>query len=185
MIKLLGVGRGKRAEETTNDTTGVGKKQPGEIRMQTELSELDLPKQAKIRFPSKDDLLNFYVTISPDEGYWKGAAYEFKFVIKPLYPHDAPKVKCETPVFHPNIDKEGNVCLNILREDWKPVLSISAVIYGLLHLFLEPNPNDPLNHEAAEELRRNADEFDRLVANSLRGGLVQGVQYPKLVKTGY
>lgn len=31
------------------------------------------------------------------------------------YPHDPPKVKCETMVYHPNIDLEGNVCLNILR----------------------------------------------------------------------
>ena len=39
-------------------------------------------------------------------------------------------------VYHPNIDSEGNVCLNILREDWKPVLSISSLIYGLQFLFL-------------------------------------------------
>lgn len=39
-------------------------------------------------------------------------------------------------VYHPNIDLEGNICLNILREDWKPVLSISSVIYGLQFLFL-------------------------------------------------
>ena len=39
-------------------------------------------------------------------------------------------------VYHPNIDLEGNVCLNILREDWKPVLSINSVLYGLQYLFL-------------------------------------------------
>ena len=39
-------------------------------------------------------------------------------------------------VYHPNIDLDGNVCLNILREDWKPVLSISSIIYGLQFLFL-------------------------------------------------
>ncbi len=39
-------------------------------------------------------------------------------------------------MFHPNIDLEGNICLNILREDWKPVLSISSIIYGLQFLFL-------------------------------------------------
>lgn len=39
-------------------------------------------------------------------------------------------------VYHPNIDLEGNVCLNILREDWKPVLSINSIIYGLQYLFL-------------------------------------------------
>ena len=37
-------------------------------------------------------------------------------------------------VYHPNIDLEGNVCLNILREDWKPVLNINTIIYGLYHL---------------------------------------------------
>lgn len=39
-------------------------------------------------------------------------------------------------VFHPNIDLDGNICLNILREDWKPVLSINSVLYGLQFLFL-------------------------------------------------
>lgn len=39
-------------------------------------------------------------------------------------------------VYHPNIDLEGNICLNILREDWKPVLTISSLIYGLNFLFL-------------------------------------------------
>lgn len=43
----------------------------------------------------------------------------------------SPQVKCLTKVYHPNIDLEGNVCLNILREDWKPVLSINSIIYGL------------------------------------------------------
>ena len=38
-------------------------------------------------------------------------------------------------VYHPNIDLEGNVCLNILREDWKPVLNINTIIYGLNLLF--------------------------------------------------
>lgn len=48
-------------------------------------------------------------------------------------------------IYHPNIDLEGNVCLNILREDWKPVLNINSIIVGLQYLFLEPNADDPLN----------------------------------------
>jgi hypothetical protein len=39
-------------------------------------------------------------------------------------------------VYHPNIDLEGNVCLNILREDWNPVLSVNSILYGLQYLFL-------------------------------------------------
>lgn len=56
--------------------------------------------------------------------------------VGPNYPHEAPKVRCETKVYHPNIDLEGAVCLNILREDWKPVLTINSIVYGLQYLFL-------------------------------------------------
>ncbi len=142
---------------------------PGLIRIQAELAELELPPRGQIEFPDATNLMEFIITLCPDEGFWKNGKFQFKFSIKPLYPHDAPKVKCVTlpPVFHPNIDTEGNVCLNILREDWNPVLSISAVVYGLLSLFIEPNPNDPLNQQAAELLRTNRAEFGRMVARSM------------------
>ncbi len=98
--------------------------------------------------------------MTPDSGLWKGARYHFTFVIPPLYPHEPPKVTCHTKIYHPNINLQGNVCLNILREDWKPVLDINAVIYGLIYLFYEPNPDDPLNREAAELFRNdNAQVF--------------------------
>lgn len=66
----------------------------------------------------------------------RGGAFLFTFHVTPAYPHEPPKVKCKTKVYHPNIDLEGNVCLNILREDWKPVLNINTIIYGLNHLFV-------------------------------------------------
>lgn len=177
-MQVAGIGRGASAVAAGTKTAKV---QPGQLRMQRELSELDLPACCQLTFPDPKDLMNFSVTIVPDEGLWRGAAFKFVFLIKNLYPHDAPKVKCETLIYHPNIDLEGNVCLNILREDWKPILCISAVIYGLLHLLLEPNANDPLNQEAAETLRSNPGEFSRRVAQTLRGATHQGKRFPKLL----
>lgn len=95
-------------------------------------------------------------------GMYKGGAFVFSFAINTNYPHDPPKVKCTQTVrlcsllestlsflspqiYHPNVDLEGNVCLNILREDWKPVLNLNSVMVGLQYLFLEPNADDPLN----------------------------------------
>lgn len=89
------------------------------------------------------------------------------------------------------------MCLNILREDWKPVLNLNSVMVGLQYLFLEPNADDPLNKgaalefsgtsfshvpplsstEAAEDLRRGRDKFVYNVKNSLRGGNVNGTTY--------
>lgn len=76
---------------------------------------------------------------------------------------------------------DGAVCLNLLRKDWKPVLDTQAVIHGLIFLFLEPNPDDPLNMEAAEVLRNDRATFERKVKASLRGQTVDGVQYPSLI----
>jgi ubiquitin-conjugating enzyme E2 M len=65
-----------------------------------------------------------------------GGSFLFTFHVSADYPHKPPKVLCKTKVYHPNIDLEGNVCLNILREEWKPVLNINTIIYGLNHLFV-------------------------------------------------
>jgi ubiquitin-protein ligase len=85
----------------------------------------------RTEFPDPDDTLNFTLTIDPDEGMYKGGRFHFTFAIPQSFPHEAPKVKCTQKIYHPNIDLEGNVCLNILREDWKPVLNLQAVIVGL------------------------------------------------------
>lgn len=85
----------------------------------------------KTEFPDPDDILNFVLTIEPDEGMYRSARFTFDFAINQNFPHEPPKVLCREKIYHPNIDVEGKVCLNILREDWKPVLNLNAVIVGL------------------------------------------------------
>ncbi|MFQ6634197.1 hypothetical protein Gotur_010517 [Gossypium turneri] len=152
------------------------------VFLRVDISELNLPKSCAITFPNgKDNLMNFEVSIRPDEGYYFGGTFLFSFQVSPVYPHEAPKVKCKTKVYHPNIDLEGNVCLNILREDWKPVLNINTIIYGLYHLFTEPNYEDPLNHEAAAVLRDNPKMFESNVRRAMSGGYVGQTFFPRCV----
>ena len=92
------------------------------------------------------------------------------------------QVKCENKVYHPNIDLDGNVCLNILREDWKPVLTINSIVYGLQYLFLEPNPEDPLNKVAAQELQSNRRSFENNVQKTMKGGHLNGVYFERCLK---
>ena len=113
--------------------------------------------------------MSFHLTVNlkNEDCYWKGGEYTFSIDVAPSYPHDPPKCLCKTQIYHPNIDLQGNVCLNILRGDWKPVLGINAVILGLIFLFIEPNDLDPLNHEAAKVMRENKKNFANVVKRTL------------------
>lgn len=160
------------------------KKSPGELRLKKEIGELDLPRHAEIHFPDQNNIMKFelFVNLADEQSsLWSGGKYKFTVNVSNGYPHEAPKCHCETPIYHPNIDLQGNVCLNILRADWKPVLGINTVILGLVFLFIEPNPNDPLNKEAAELMRNNPASFAQKVKTSLRGGNIDGVAFPKLI----
>lgn len=175
-ISLIGIG-GKK----TSKPKSVGKtKTPCDLRLQKDISGLsDFDNIATIEFPDPNQLTSFHVYIKPDEGYWKGAKYQFTFSVPSDYPHKPPKVICHTKIYHPNIDLEGNICINILREDWKPVLDINTVIHGLSFLFSDPNPDDPLNKEAGNLLRNDKRTFESEVKRSLSGGRVQGTYFER------
>lgn len=160
----------------------------GAIRIAKDFSEMEIHEQRcyPVVFPDPQNLLNFslYLDIEQtSQSYWKGGLFKFDFNIPPTYPHKAPKVVLDVQrcrIYHPNIDTEGAVCLNILKDDWTPVLDITQVFHGLKFLFLEPNPNDPLNLQAAEVLRNNPNRFQSNVNTSFQGGNIDGFTYTRM-----
>ncbi|XP_074596684.1 NEDD8-conjugating enzyme UbcE2M [Brevipalpus obovatus] len=182
MIKLFSLKNQKKDADAGGRGSQQKRATAAQLRINKDINELTLPKTCNIEFPDPDDLLNFRLVIMPDEGFYKGGKFVFSFSVSPNYPHDPPKVKCKTLVFHPNIDLEGNVCLNILREDWKPVLTINSIVYGLQYLFLEPNPEDPLNKEAAEVLQTNRRLFEQNVRKAMAGGSVGTTYFERCLK---
>lgn len=144
------------------------------IRLTRDLEALDLPPQATLSFPGQTptgerDITKFHITITPDVGYWKSGSFTFLFEIPPEYNFKPPKVSCVTRIYHPNIDTEGHVCLNVLREDWSAAYDITACVNSLMFLFQAPNPDDPLNKEAAQLMLQDEKQFARMVARSIQG----------------
>ncbi|KAI0144097.1 putative NEDD8 conjugating enzyme [Hypoxylon sp. NC0597] len=182
MLKIWSMKSAQQKADNADGAAGKKKKvTSAQLRVQKDLSELSLGSTMKTVFPDPDDILNFVLEITPDEGIYHGGRFTFTFQMGPNYPHEPPKVRCQQKIYHPNIDLEGKVCLNILREDWKPVLNLNAVIVGLQFLFLEPNASDPLNQEAADDLRSSRDNFRRNVRASMGGGSIRGVTYDRVI----
>eukprot|EP00808_Paulinella_micropora_P006733 g71197.t1 len=170
---LMGRRRKKQEDKKTEGGEGgEGSAGAAFLRIQRDLEDLDLPENVTIKYPVKGDLMNFslVIKITYEESLWKGGLYEFKFSIPSKYPFEGPKVVCIDKVYHPNIDLEGKICVSVLRP-WKPTYSVQIVLFGLLFLFSHPNPNDPLNIEAAKVMRENPEQFTRNVRSSMRGAL--------------
>ena len=137
-------------------------------RITKDIHELEVPETCRMVFSDPDDLLIFCLVIVPDEGFYRGGSFQFSFKIGPNYPFEPPKVKCVNKIYHPNIDLEGNICLNILREDWTPAMTVNVIVYGLQYLLLEPNPEDALNLEAAHDLQTDRGAFEEKVRLTMR-----------------
>ncbi|KXS17238.1 hypothetical protein M427DRAFT_110662 [Gonapodya prolifera JEL478] len=135
----------------------------------------------KFSFPSCDDLLNFNVVITPASGPYMGGTFRFGFSTPLTYPYEPPRVKCLQRVYHPNLDRDGNICLGILTDEWKSTMDLNSVVLGVQQLLLEPDAAHPFNLEAAELMIKDPEEFARRVNESMIGNVVGGQFYNRTV----
>ncbi|XP_023210886.1 ubiquitin-conjugating enzyme E2 L3-like [Centruroides sculpturatus] len=95
-----------------------------------------------------------------DEPPYNKGAFRIEISFPAEYPFKPPKITFLTQIYHPNIDENGQVCLPIISpEHWKPATRTDQVIYSLLQLINEPEPEHPLRADLAEEYNQNKDIF--------------------------
>lgn len=96
----------------------------------------------------------------PSDTPYSGGMWKVKIEIGAEYPFKAPKVTFATPIYHPNINNNGAVCLDILKEQWSPSFCFTQLIMSLSVLLSAPNPNDPLVGDIGDLCRNNKHEFE-------------------------
>jgi ubiquitin-protein ligase len=131
-------------------------------RITKELNDLKKNPPVGISIGEKKNLYEWDATIiGPSETPYEGAIFCLKIVFPKFYPFTAPTVTFTTPIFHCNIRKEGSICLDILKDNWSPALTIEKVLLSISSLLANPNPNDPLVPTIAKLLVTNKLEHDR------------------------
>ncbi|KAL5532929.1 UBC11 [Sanghuangporus sanghuang] len=111
-------------------------------------------------FPKSDaNLFEWIGTIEGASGtVYAGLTFKISISFPPNYPYVAPTIRFDTPCYHPNVDLNGNICLDILQDKWSAVYSVHTILLSLQSLLGEPNNASPLNTEAAN-LWSNQTEF--------------------------
>lgn len=122
--------------------------------------------------PYEDNLRYFSVLISgPTESPYERGVFRLELFLPADYPMAPPKVRFLTKIYHPNVDKLGRICLDVLKDKWSPALQIRTVLISIQALLSSPEPDDPLDATVAEHwkadeagAKRQAAEWTRLYA---------------------
>jgi len=122
------------------------------------------PPQGVTGAPMDEDIMKWNAVIfGPDDTPWEGGTFKLTLTFSEDYPNKPPQVKFITKMFHPNIYANGQICLDILQNQWSPIYDIAAILTSIQSLLTDPNPNSPANVEAAKLYQENRREYDRKV----------------------
>lgn len=135
-------------------------------RLQSELVQLMFSNTPGISaFPESDaNILKWYGTIEgPADTPYQGLKFKISLEFPANYPYTAPSIKFVSPMWHPNVDMSGNICLDILKEKWSAIYNVQTILLSLQSLLGEPNNKSPLNAQAAQLWDTDPKEFSRLL----------------------
>ncbi|BBN09191.1 ubiquitin-conjugating enzyme E2 S [Marchantia polymorpha subsp. ruderalis] len=126
-----------------------------------ELKSLDESPPEDIRvIVNEDNFSNIYADIEGPHGTpYEGGVFRMKLILNQDFPQTPPKGYFVTRIFHPNIAKNGEICVNTLKKDWKPTLGLRHVLLVVRCLLIEPFPESALNEEAGKMLMEDYDGY--------------------------
>ena len=110
--------------------------------------------------PIGDDIFKWQATLmGPNESPYENGVFYLDISFPAEYPYKPPRLNFTTRIYHPNINSCGGICLDILKEQWSPALTIAKVLLSICSLLTDPNPDDPLVPSIADLYKRDKKEY--------------------------
>lgn len=132
-------------------------------RLQTELGIMKRePPEGCSGGPRNEDDVTLWDAVinGPEDSPYSGGTFKLEIKFSTEYPFKPPLVKFITPIYHPNINSHGDICLDILKNQWSPALKITKVLLSIMALLSEPNPDDPLVVDIANLYKKDREKYN-------------------------
>ncbi|CAF4497173.1 unnamed protein product, partial [Rotaria sp. Silwood2] len=132
-------------------------------RISKELQDLQREPPANVSAGpvQPNDMFNWQATIlGPSDSPYQSGVFFLSINFPTDYPFKPPKITFTTKIYHPNINANGAICLDILRSNWSPALTISKVLLSICSLLCDPNPDDPLVPEIARQYKQDREAYN-------------------------
>ena len=117
----------------------------------------------KVELVDESDMMHWIAEIKgPMSTPYEGGKFAIDITLPSDYPFVPPKMKFITKVWHPNISSQsGAICLDILKNEWSPALTVRTALISLMALLSAPEPDDPQDAEVAKQYKENIEEFNK------------------------
>ena len=136
-----------------------------EQRIKNELKKLleDTPANCSAGPIKDDNIFKWQATLmGPTDSPYEGGVFYLEIEFPVDYPFKPPKIFFTTRIYHPNINSSGGICLDILKDQWSPALTISKLLLSISSLLSDPNPDNPLVPNIARIYKADKVKHDRV-----------------------
>lgn len=136
-------------------------------RILKELAEISLDPPCNCTAGPKGDNIYEWVStiVGPAGSPYEGGIFFLDIHFPPEYPFKPPKVSFKTRIYHCNVNGNGAICLDTLKDNWSPALTISKVLLSICSLLTDCNPHDPLVASIAQQYLADRAAHDKMAAD--------------------
>eukprot|EP00825_Cyclidium_porcatum_P050727 TRINITY_DN9129_c0_g1_i2.p1 TRINITY_DN9129_c0_g1~~TRINITY_DN9129_c0_g1_i2.p1 ORF type:complete len:194 (-),score=43.26 TRINITY_DN9129_c0_g1_i2:289-870(-) len=133
-------------------------------RILKELEQFSKSEEATLKVQTiGNDLYHWKGFIAgPKDTVYENGYFQIDIQLSNDYPYKPPKMKFDTKIWHPNISSQtGAICLDILKNEWSPALSIRTALLSLQALMCTPEPKDPQDAVVATQYLKEKPQFEK------------------------